>query len=134
MAHRVPARLTPAEGRRFGLTLGVAFLVLAAIVRWRGGETVSLVFGAVAVVLLAGAVLVPGALGPVQRGWMAFGERLSRITTPIVMGALYFLVITPVGLVMRALGKNPLDHSSERDSFWVARPESARRSALDKPY
>jgi hypothetical protein len=134
VAHRVPARLTPAEGRRFGLTLGIAFGVLAALVRWRGGETVSLGLGAVALALLAGAALAPGALGPVHRGWMAFAERLSRVTTPIVMGVLYFLVITPMGLVMRLVGHRPLDHRSPRDSFWVERAAGQRRSALDRPY
>ena len=95
--------------------------MLAGIAWWRGGRIAPLVFGMLAAPLVLGALAVPTALGPVERAWMAFAERLSRITTPI-------------GLVMRAFGKNPLDHRSARDSFWIERDSRARRSALDRPY
>lgn len=134
MEERVPARLTAAQGRRFGFTLGAAFLVLAGIAWWRGGRIAPVVFAMLALPLVLGALAVPTALGPVERAWMAFAERLSRITTPIVMGIVFYLVMTPLGLVMRALGKNPLDHRSARDSFWIERDGKARRSALDRPY
>lgn len=134
MAHRVPARLTAAEGRKFGLTLGGAFLALAAISLWRGSLLAPRILGAIAVALIAAGVIAPTALGPVNRAWMGLAERLSKITTPIAMGLLFYLVITPIGLLMRLFGNRPLDHRSKRDSFWIERASGSRRSALDRPY
>jgi len=125
LAHRSPAGLTPAEGRKFALTLAVAFGVLAGITWWRESPRATAVFGAIAVALALGGLLVPGQLGPVYRGWMGFARALSRVTTPIFMGVVYFLVITPIAAIRRAVGGNPLRaHAGE--SGWVGREESPR--------
>jgi hypothetical protein len=113
-----PARLTPAEGRKFGLTLAAAFGVLAAMTGWRGREYAPIVLGAL---FLLGGVLVPSHLGPVQRGWMGMAHAISKVTTPVFMGVVYFLVITPVGLLRRLFGSNPIRSAPERASGWVRR-------------
>jgi len=134
MAHRVPARLTRRDLRRFGLTVGGAFGLLALALRWRGGDVAPVVLGAAAVALVGGGVLTPGALGPVFRAWMRFALVLSRFTTPIVMGVLFFLVITPMGLLMRLFGRNPLVRRGGSDTYWIDRGPGERRSALDRPF
>jgi hypothetical protein len=62
---------------------------------------------------------------------MAFARAISRVTTPIFMAIIYFLVITPTALVRRKLGKRTLSPSRSASTFWVDRersdPESARR-------
>ena len=63
-----------------------------------------------------------------QRAWMGLAHAISRVTTPIFMGLIYFLVITPTGLLMRSLGRDPLEHAEVGGGFWVARPEDERRS------
>ena len=130
MATGIPARLTPAEGRRFGLTVGAAFLVLAAIAWWRGRTTGLTAFGTVGALLFLAGLAVPGRLGPVYRGWMGIALLLSKVTTPIFMGVVYFLVLTPVGLVLRALGKYPLGAPGRTGSVWVGRAPGQRRSDL----
>ena len=120
MAQGSPARLSPAEGRKFAFTLAAAFAVLAALVWWRGHPTLATVFGALAAAFAAGGLLVPGRLGPVQRAWMGMAHAISKVTTPIFMGVVYFLVITPIGLVRRAAGGNPL-RAHQGDSGWVDR-------------
>lgn len=121
MAHGIPARLTAAEGRKFAFTVGAAFLVLAAFTWWREHALLFRIFGALAGTLLVAGALVPGRLGPVYRAWMAFALALSKVTTPIFMGIVFFVVIAPVGLVMRAFGRNPIRHRPENGSFWAAR-------------
>ncbi|HET9947376.1 MAG TPA: SxtJ family membrane protein [Longimicrobiales bacterium] len=121
MAERVPARLSAAEGRKFGFTVGGAFAVLAGITWWRGHTVSMQVFVALAVLLLVAGALVPGKLGPVFRAWMALAHLISRVTTPIVLGIVYFLVISPTGLLMRMLGRNPMHHRPEGDSLWLTR-------------
>lgn len=118
---RVPARLSAAELRKFGLTVGPAFALLAAIAWWRGHPTTTNVLGTVAALLLATGALVPTVLGPVYRAWMGLASLLSRITTPVFLGVVYFVIFTPVGVLRRAIGKNALDHARVRDSYWQPR-------------
>ncbi len=128
MARRVRARLTAGEGRRFGLTVGGAFLVLAAVAWWRGRVPAAAVTGAIGATLALAGLIVPTHLGPVERAWMRVAHALSRITTPIVMAAMYFLVLTPVGAARRAFGGNPLEHEATDAGFWKRRPEGRRRT------
>ena len=95
MENRVPTRLSRAEARKFGFVLGGAFAALAGIVWWRGHASLLPVFAGIAGVLIVLAVAWPVALRPVHRAWMAFGLQLSRITTPIFMGLVYFLAVLP---------------------------------------
>ncbi|MEJ2239039.1 MAG: SxtJ family membrane protein [Gemmatimonadales bacterium] len=119
MARRVSARLTPAQGRRFGLTLGIAFLALAALLLWRDRETTALVAGIIGAGLLLGGLIVPTRLGPIERGWMAFAHAISKVTTPIFMAIVYYVAIVPMGVLMRMLRHNPIDRNATDDSFWV---------------
>ena len=128
MATRVPAGLTARAGRRFAFTVGAAFLALGGIGVWRGGGIATTVFlGAGTVLGLAGLV-APTYLGPVERAWMGLAHAISKVTTPIVMGVMYLVVLTPVGLLRRRLGGNPLVHRERGGGYWQARPEGARRS------
>jgi hypothetical protein len=127
---RVPPRLTRAEGRHFGLVVGTAFLILAAILLWRRRETVSAVAAVIGILLVTGAIVIPGRLGPVQRAWMKLAHVISRFTTPLFMGLLFFVVITPAGLLARAFGHRPLTRA-RRGSAWVDRTgPQGRRSDL----
>ena len=125
MAHRSPARLTPREGRKFAVTLAAAFGVLGGIAWWRESPRATLVFGAVAGAFALGGLLVPGKLGPVYRAWMGFALALSKVTTPIFMGVVYFLVITPIAVVRRTLGGNPL-RAHAGATGWVDRQQAPR--------
>lgn len=129
MAERVRAGLTAAQGRRFGLTVGAAFAVFAGIAWWRGHPTTFTVLGSIGGLLLVAGLVIPTRLGPVERGWMALAHAISKVTSPIVMGVMYLVVLTPVGILRRSLGGNPLVHRLEKQSYWRTRPDNARRSA-----
>jgi hypothetical protein len=132
LAARVPTRLTASEGRRFAFPVGLAFLALAALVRWRGADTAAFVLAGTGAALLLAGLLVPARLGPVQRAWMGLAHAISRVTTPIVMGVLYFGVFTPAGVLARALGHRPLVRNGP--SVWVERPPESRGSDLDRQF
>lgn len=134
MAAGVPARLTAAQGRRFGLTVGSAFLVFAAIAWWRGHPTTTNVLGTLGGVLSVAGLVIPTYLGPVERGWMKLAHVISKVTTPIVMGAMYLLVLTPTGYLRRMFGGNPLAHTAEGASYWKPRPEGRRAGNLRRQY
>jgi saxitoxin biosynthesis operon SxtJ-like protein len=130
---RIPARLSPAEGRKFGLLVGGAFLLLGGVSYWRGHEIAPAVLWALGGALVLAGLLIPGHLGPVYRGWMRFAVVLSRITTPIVMGVIYYGLFTPMGFIRRRLGRNAMIRPPG-DSFWISREPGARRSDLSRQF
>ncbi len=132
---RIPARLGRAELRRFGLTLGAAFLVLGGIAWWRDHLPVAIALGSLGGTLALAGVIVPAWLSPVERGWMAFAHAISKVTTPIFMGIVYFGVITPIGLISRKLGKDPLAPHDSGGGFWVSRDiEAGQRGDMKRQF
>jgi len=124
---RVPARLSPAEGRRFGLTVGAAFLALGGALWWRGRGAAAPVCVALGGLLVLAGLVAPARLAPVYRAWMGLGAALSKITTPIFLAIAYFGVIAPTGLLLRLAGRKPLARPRTRPSFWVPREAMMRR-------
>ena len=127
LAKRIPARLSASEGRRFALPVGLAFGVLAGISWWRGHYRLAPVLAILSGAFLLAGLVVPTLLGPVQRGWMAMAHGISKVTTPIFLGVVYFVVFTPAGLVMRLFGRRSLDRSPRDASWWIVREPDARR-------
>jgi len=135
VAEGIPARLTPEEGRKFGWTVGAAFLALSGLLWWRGRVTAPLVFAVLGAALVLAGLVAPTRLALVQRVWMGFGRILSRFTTPLFMGVVYFLILTPTGWVMRLLGKNPVARPAVEGSFWVRRPGGAgKHGRMDRQF
>jgi hypothetical protein len=120
---RVPAGLTPftaRDGRKFAFPVGTAFLVLAGIAFWRHPQALTWkVLGGLGGVLWVLGAIMPAQLGPVYRGWMGFAKVLSKFTTPIFMGVVYYVVLTPIALGMRLFGRNKMRHKLENGSYWV---------------
>ena len=130
----IPARLTAGQGRKFGLTVGIAFLVLAVLLQfWRHRETAAGVMGSLGGLLVLAALLIPTRLGPLERAWMGFAHAISKVTTPIFMGVVFFLVVTPIGALMRLLGRRPLVRAERDGGFWVA-PASGGRSDMQRQF
>ncbi|MFQ5785627.1 MAG: SxtJ family membrane protein [Alphaproteobacteria bacterium] len=108
--------------RAFGLVFAGA---LAAVGLWpvldgNGARWWAL---GLAFVLLAAALSGPAWLGPANRLWARFGLALHRVVNPLITGLVFYLVVTPTGLALRALGKDPLrlrlDTSAK--SYWIER-------------
>jgi len=112
---------TARDGRRFGVQVGIAFAVLGALLLWRERIALASIGGILSTLLILGGLLIPGRLGPVYRGWMAVALAISKVTTPIFMAVVYYLVLTPTGLLMRVVGRNPLRRSGDDGSDWVWR-------------
>ena len=77
----------------------------------------------VAVAFLIVAFVYPRVLWPLNWVWTRFGILLGRIVAPIVMGIIFFLVVTPIALIRRLMGKDSLnlEFDPEADSYWVVR-------------
>lgn len=108
--------------RSFGWTFTVVFLIVTAWAVWRGHGWWTWTAGIAGAFALCAAI-VPALLHPLNVVWMKFGLLLHRIVNPVVLGAIYFLVFTPVALAMRAAGRDALLRRLEPDrrSYWVER-------------
>lgn len=134
MEARVPARLSVEEGRKFGLLVGGAFLLIAAISYWRGHVIAPRVLAALGALLVLGGALVPGHMGPVYNFWMGFAKVLSKVTTPIFMGIVYFVVLTPMAFLRRIIGGNPMHHTPVNASYWAAHEKRADPLSMERQF
>ena len=120
--------------RSFGLTFAAVFIVIASFPLMSGGAPRwwALV---VAAALVAIALGMPSILAPLNRWWLKFGLLLHKIVNPLILGLMFFVVITPVGLLMRLFGKNSVSTNPDphAKSYWVNRdppgpePKTMRR-------
>ena len=100
--------------------------VFGGLSLWRGHLYLPRVLLGLGGTLMASGVLIPSHLGPVYRGWMAFGRAINKVTSPIVIGAMYFVVLSPVGMLLRVLGRNPLRHRERNGGFWMPASSDGR--------
>lgn len=137
MGKDATTRLTRSEGRRFALTLAGAFAAIALFMLWREREFAARIIAGLSAVLAAAGLFVPTHLGPIERGWMRFGVLLSRITSPIFLGIVYFAVFMPAGLLRRTFGGKMMLHTPANDSYWKVREPTgakARRESMERQF
>jgi hypothetical protein len=111
----------PSE-RKFGLTFAVVFFLLTAVWVWRGNTFWPAALTA-ALAFMATAVFAPNWLRPLNRAWMRFGLMLHSIISPVMLFVLFYIVVTPVGVVARLAGKDflRLKFDAEADTYWIDR-------------
>src|SRR5262245_14520819 len=121
--------------RSFGIVMAAAFAILALLNGLHGGR-LWLWMGGLAGLFLAAALLYPAVLNPLNRLWLKFGLLLHKVVNPILMAFVFFGTVLPIGLVMRALGKDPLRLKRQPDanSYWIERrpPGPAPKSMKDQ--
>lgn len=120
---------TKTELRQFGLVVGGVFAVIGLwplVVRSESPRVWAMALGGLLLVL--GAV-VPQSLTQVHAGWMKVGHVLGTINTKILLGMLYYLLLTPMGLVMRLMGKDPMHRALTQgtDTYRVVRAPRPRQ-------
>lgn len=116
------------ENRKFGLVVGPVFLVLSAVLYfWRHRTVAPVVFGILGGALVLLGLVAPALLERPHRAWMALAHAMGRVTTAIFLFLVYFLVLTPLGIVLRLVGRDEL-HRRRRDesSLWMPYPERNR--------
>ena len=116
------SKIKMSSNRNFGLVFFVVFLILGFWPIINGGEiriwlvTISLIF------LVLG-MMKSKLLTPLNKLWFKFGMILGAIVAPIVMGVVFFLVVTPIGFVMRIIGKDLLRKrfDKKKETYWIKR-------------
>ena len=112
----------PGSSRSFGL-LGCAVLGFVALRPLLGSGAIRWWALVLAAALLLVSLAGPGLLDGPARLWLRLGRALGRVVNPVVLGILFFAVITPTALIARMLGRDPLRLRMDRDAatYWIGR-------------
>jgi hypothetical protein len=124
------------ELRRFGLLMGgVIAGLFGTLIPLLKGHALPLWPWVLAALFVLPALAFPKALGPVHRVWMRIGHALGWVNTRILLTLVFYLVVTPMGLAMRALGKDPLRRGRQTGADSHRRPSQALpRERMERPY
>ncbi|MFQ5572160.1 MAG: SxtJ family membrane protein [Rhodothermales bacterium] len=126
--------------RSFGWVVGIVLVGIGAIVWWRLDWTATRAvywLGGIGGTLIVLGLAAPWLLKPIYRVWMALAVVLGFVMTRVILTLVYCLIITPIGLVFRLIGKDPMQRTIDRNasSYWIEKKyidESPKR--LEKYY
>ncbi len=100
------------------------FLVFLAISLWPllNGNDLRVWSLVISLIFLLLGLLNSKILNPLKRAWIKFGELLGRIVSPLVLAIVFFIIITPIGILMKTLRKDLLNIKfSNNKSYWIKR-------------
>ena len=108
------------SNRSFGLVFFIVFLIVAL---WplKSGEDLRLWSSTLSIIFLILGIFNSKLLTPLNKLWIKFGMFLGLIVSPIVMGIVFFSVVTPIGFFMRIMGKDLLRLKSKKNTYWIDR-------------
>ena len=113
------------SNKSFGLLF---FVVLLIIGLWplKNGESLNFYFIIASVVFLILGLVNSKLLSPLNKSWIKLGEILGIIIAPIVMALVYFVILTPISIIVRVFGKDllGLKFLKEKDTYWIKRKKS----------
>jgi len=121
-------------------SFGIVFMFVFSVVgMWQIslGKSLGWYFFASATLFFIAAITFPSLLGPFNRAWFKFGLLLGQAVNPIILGFVFFLVVTPIGIARRLLGKDSL-HLKPRPnlkSYWIDRnPPGPKLGSMTKQF
>jgi Saxitoxin biosynthesis operon protein SxtJ len=126
---------TPPELRKFAYVVGAAFLVVCTLLPWLiKGRVHYWPLGLCALLWTWGTVH-PESLSGVHRIWMTFGAILGAINSRIILGALFFIIFSPIALVLRLLKRSPISRhlDSKATTFRILKSPLTRES-MERPF
>ena len=111
--------------RKFGITIGTIFLIVAGFFFWKENESFQL-FLTIGITLFAVGIVIPVILKPVYWVWMVFATVLGWFMTRVILSLLFYVILTPIGLIARSFGKQFLDLKWNKtdNTYWNHHSES----------
>ena len=124
------------SNRKFGLTIGAILIAFSGAPSLLHHRPVRLWLLAPGLVVLVLGFVAPDLLGSLNRLWFRFGLLLGRISNPIVMGILFFVVLAPISWILRLRGHDllRLRRDAKADSYWIHRDQTAPSTSLTKQF
>jgi len=118
------SKIKMGSNRSFGIVFFLVFLILAfwPLTSFNTFKTLPLI---ISIIFLILGVINSKILSPLNIIWFKFGILLGSFVAPIVMGAVFFAVITPISIIMKMLGKDLLNKKySDKQSYWITKDNS----------
>jgi hypothetical protein len=114
----------PKELKEFGITFAVVFGALTGLIYWRH-HALNLNFAAAAVLFAFLAFVYPQVLVPLQKVWMTLALLMGWVMSRVILGILFFAVITPIAIFLRLTGKRFMELKIDKSakSYWHPRPD-----------
>ncbi len=111
--------------RNFGLVFALVFVIISLYSFWFG-KNIHLWAFIIASIFFFFAIFIPKLLILPNKLWFKLGLFLGAIVSPIIMGMIFFLIVTPTGMIMRLLGKDILNQRTKKSikSYWIERKEN----------
>jgi len=107
------------SNRSFGIVFFIVFLLIS-IYPLTNNENIRVWSLVISLIFLVLGILNSNILTPLNKLWFKFGILLGKIISPIIMGIIFFLIVTPIGLIMRLLGKDVLNLKyNDYKSYWI---------------
>ena len=114
-------KINQSSNRSFGIVFFIVFLIVA-LYPLLNDNPLRLWSLIIALIFLVLGLIKSNILTPLNILWMKFGMFLGVFISPIIMGIIFFLVVTPIGLIMRLFGKDLLNlKKNKTQSYWLAR-------------
>jgi len=105
---------------KFGRTFCLIFLLLSSYLYFNEMSQLSIGFFAIAIIFIVLAEKTPSKLSKLNILWFKLGLFLSSITNPIILGAIYFFIITPIGVIQQIFGRDQLRLKNKKnESYWL---------------
>jgi hypothetical protein len=108
--------------RKLGVSFGILLLLIAGYCWYREfASTLYVILAGILLILMG--ILLPNLLKPLYNGWMSLALAIGYLMSRILLTLIFYLVFTPVGLMMRLLKKDPLERKADpsAESYWVKR-------------
>ena len=119
-------KLPPNPERSFGLSVGAVLVLIAAILWWRERILAAQIVGAIGVVLVVLGHFAPALLRVPSRWWWRFALVLGWINARVILSVLFLLVLSPIGLLWRVIGRDPLRMRKTAGPAWLPYPKRYR--------
>jgi hypothetical protein len=112
--------------RSFGISVGTVLLLIAAFLVWRGRITAAEITGGIGAVLLVLGLTYPPLLTYPSRAWWAMAGVLGYVNARVILTVAFLIVLTPIGLLWRLLGRDPLTRKRANFAGWSPHPARYR--------
>ncbi len=125
---------SPKELKSFGILMGSVFSIISIILFFKGSKWWICGFGSVAILFFALAFFVPLRLNAFHRKWMRFAEVIGAFNMKLILGIVYMVCFSLVGLLFKLVGKDPMKRKFEpkAESYWVDHEVSEPGDGLER--
>jgi hypothetical protein len=115
------------DWKKFGITMGIILSIIGFFLLWKKNNNYNYILFLAAAFFITGLIL-PSILSPIYKAWMALAVVMNFIMTRVIMAVIFYLVVTPIGLIACLTGKEFLDMKIDKSakSYWILREKTKK--------